>query len=57
MKKTYIMPSMRMVESETETLLLADSTAISSDLGIGYGGVDEDGELEASSRRRGRWEE
>ena len=57
MKKTYIMPSMRMVESETETLLLADSTAISSDLGIGYGGVDEDGKMEASSRHRNCWEE
>ncbi len=51
MKKTYIMPSMKMVESETETLLV-NSTGVSSDLGIGYGGVDEDGEMEASSRRR-----
>ncbi len=47
---------MRMVESETEALL-ADSTAISSDLGIGYGGVDEDGKMEASSRHRNCWEE
>ena len=56
MKKTYIMPSMKMAESETETLM-TNSTAISSDLGIGYGGVDEDGEMEASSRRQSFWEE
>ncbi len=57
MKKTYIMPSMRMVESETETLLV-NSTAISSDSGIGYGGVDEDGEKEADVRRlRSEWDD
>ena len=50
MSKRYIMPSMRMAECETE-MLLANSDAVSSDLGIKYGGVDEDGEIEADSRR------
>ena len=50
MSKIYIVPSMKTVESETE-MLLANSDAVSSDLGIKYGGVDEDGEIEADSRR------
>ncbi len=57
MKKTYIMPSMKMVESEAETLLV-NSTAISSDSGIGYGGIDEDGEKEADARHlRSAWDD
>ena len=57
MRKTYIMPSIRMVECESEELL--DASGVYSEQGIGYGGVDEDGEIEADSRRgRGRsWDD
>lgn len=50
MKKTYIMPSMKMVESETEELMQASQTGgVSSENGIGYGGVDQ-GENEPNTR-------
>ncbi len=52
MRKTYIMPSMRMVECDSEELL--DASGVYSEQGIDYGGVDEDGEREAESRC-GRW--
>jgi len=47
MKKTYIEPS------------ICGSEGVTSDKGIDYGGVDEDGELDPASRRRRRdvWED
>jgi len=51
MRKRYIMPSVKMVECESEELMDA-SGVYSTDKGIGYGGVDEGGEIEAESRHR-----
>ena len=48
MRKTYIVPSIRTVESETEELL--ENSGVHSNQGIKYGGVDEEGEVEAESR-------
>ena len=48
MRKTYIVPSTKVMECESEELLVA--TGVYSDQGINYGGVDEDGEREADSR-------
>jgi hypothetical protein len=57
MKKQYIVPSVRMMESESEELLTA--SGVRSDRGITYGGVDTEGEHEADSRRMrfDSWEE
>jgi hypothetical protein len=46
MKKKYIAPSIEMEACETDEFLIG----VSSELGIGYGGVDENGEHEADSR-------
>lgn len=48
-KKTYIVPAIAEEAVLTEQFL-ADS-GVSSDNGIGYGGVDTEGEKEPSSRR------
>ena len=44
-----MIPSMKMVESESEELMQA-SVGVNSDKGIGYGGVDE-GQKDPDSRR------
>jgi hypothetical protein len=49
MKKTYIRPTATEEAVLTEQFL-ADS-GVSSDNGIGYGGVDTEGEKDPSSRR------
>ena len=41
MRKTYICPLIK--QEETECCAMLASSLISSDNGIGYGGVDEDG--------------
>lgn len=46
MKKKYIAPSIEMEACETDEFLIG----VSSDLGIGYGGVDTSGEHDAESR-------
>lgn len=58
MKKTYLQPSMVVVTTMAATIICG-SESVSSDNGIGYGGVDEEGELEPASRRRRRnvWED
>lgn len=43
MKKRYINPDMEVIITETEALV-ADS--IGSDIGIGYGGVDNNGTVD-----------
>ena len=48
MKKKYIMPLM-VVESDMQLYLLAGSV-ISSENGIGFGGVDTNGELEPEGK-------
>lgn len=44
MKKEYVRPLMEREEADIEQMLA--SSLISSDNGIGYGGVDEDGTLD-----------
>ena len=57
MKKTYLQPSTEMVIIGTTTMICG-SQDIKSDNGITYGGVDENGEKDPSSRRqRDVWEE
>ena len=55
MKTQYITPSMEVTELSIENMI-ATSGVNSSDLGIRYGGVDEDGTLTPSTNgRRGSW--
>ena len=58
MRKTYIEPSAEMVIAETSTFICGSQDITGSDgYGITYGGVDEDGSLDPSSRhRRNVWE-
>lgn len=52
MKKNYIAPSMEITSIELQQMI-ATSDSITSNNGIGYGGVDTDGKKDPSSRRRG----
>ena len=44
MKRTYICPTVSVEDATVATNILAASGVKSDDLGIGYGGVDSDGE-------------
>ena len=48
MKKIYIAPNTVVVEIESEMILAA--SGVHSDKGIGYGGVDTDGSIDAEAR-------
>jgi hypothetical protein len=56
MKKNYIAPSMEITNVKMQ-LLLEGSNGVYSDSGIKYGGVDEEGTKEPSSRRRNIWDD
>ena len=47
MKKMYMMPAVKDLENEMEV----DLMTVSSDNGIGYGGVDDDGSKDPAARR------
>ena len=54
MKKIYLQPSIEMDSIGTEGMIC---NSVTSDNGIGYGGVDEDGGKDPASRRhRDLWE-
>ena len=55
MKRTYLQPSTEMDFMATEGMVCG---SVTSDFGIGYGGVDEEGTKDPASRRRYNvWEE
>ncbi len=54
MKKTYICPETKVVK--VAACLPIASSPISSDKGIGYGGVDTEGTMTPSSRRMRGWD-
>ena len=51
MKKIYIAPNTVVVEIESEMILAA--SGVHSDTGIGYGGVDKDGSMDAEAKSSG----
>ena len=55
MKKTYIAPNTDVVEIESERLLAA--SGVYSDTGIGYGGVDTEGSMDAEAKSSGSCED
>ena len=50
MKKTYLQPSTAMVIVRTD-IMICVSQGVTSNKGITYGGVDEDGGIDPASRR------
>ena len=52
MKKTYIVPNTVVVDIESE-MILAASNGVYSHTGIGYGGVDTDGCMDAEAKSVG----
>lgn len=57
MKKTYQMPSVLTVQTELQSMV-CQSGGVTSDKGISYGGVDEEGKQEPGVRRRqDAWED
>ena len=57
MKKTYLQPLTEVVKMETVSFICG-SQDVKSNNGIGYGGVDDDGEKDPSARRRNNvWDE
>ena len=58
MKKTYLEPSVMVAYIGTATIICGSQDITSSDGDITYGGVDEEGDMDPSSRRRrDAWEE
>ena len=56
MKKLYIAPTTETDRQEEQEMLC--SSYVSSDIGIDYGGVDEEGELDPDARwHSGLWDE
>ena len=51
MKKIYIAPNTVVVEIESEMILAA--SGVHSDTGIGYGGVDTEGSMDAEAKSVG----
>ena len=57
MKKTYLKPLTEVVRMGM-TMMVCTSEGVTSNNGIDYGGVDEDGEKDpAARRRRNVWDE
>jgi hypothetical protein len=57
MKKVYMQPAVVMVQTRP-AMMICGSQDITSDKGINYGGVDEEGTKDPSSRRyRDAWDE
>ena len=56
MKKNYVQPSLAIEQAESAELICS-SQAITSDLGIDYGGVDEDGSITVECRHQNVWDE
>lgn len=57
MKKTYLKPLTEVVRMGM-TMMICTSESVTSNNGIDYGGVDEDGEKDpAARRRRNVWDE
>ena len=57
MKKVYMQPAVVMAETRP-AMMICGSQDITSDKGINYGGVDEEGTKDPSSRRyRDAWDE
>jgi hypothetical protein len=54
MKKIYMRPAQSMIETEPDQMICG---SIKSDRGIDYGGVDEEGSLDPSSRRYESWDD
>ena len=53
MKKTYSAPVVEVMNTEVEELL---ASSVTSDKGIGYGGVDTDGSKDPASRGGNGWD-
>ena len=56
MKKTYLQPSTMMEDMEAEAFICG-SESITSNNGITYGGVDENGTKDPASRRHEVWDD
>ena len=56
MKKAYLKPEIEQMSADLASLICG-SQDITSDKGIDYGGVDEEGTLDPASRRYDVWGE
>lgn len=54
-KNDYTSPAVK--EMAAMTLEMLTTSGVGSNNGIGYGGVDEDGEKDPASRRYGQWDD
>ena len=51
MKKTYIIPCLNLMQAQAEQMLASSGViSNSNDINIGYGGVDEDGDVEPDAK-------
>jgi hypothetical protein len=54
MKRVYLKPDIKAVEEDMDMLIC---NSVISEIGIGYGGVNEEGGLDPASRRHDVWED
>lgn len=57
MKKVYIQPQATMAENVDDVMLCSSNGVYADDLGIVYGGVDEDGQKDPDARQQDLWED
>ncbi len=58
MKKNYIAPSVEITKVALQQMVTASDGFTTNQEGLGgYGGVDEEGKVTPSSRRRNLWED
>ena len=57
MKKNYLAPSTEISNIELQQMMVGSGVRSEGDFDITYGGVDEDGTKDPSSRRNNVWEE
>lgn len=50
-------PAQSMIETEPDQMICGSRGGVTSDRGIDYGGVDEEGSLDPSSRRYESWDD
>jgi len=57
MKKQYIQPQAHLTEMKPVKIICLSSGVNNRERGIGYGGIDEEGEKEPAARRRNIWDD
>ena len=56
-KKGYVRPCIMVENINSAELICASQGGVTSDVGINYGGIDEEGTITVESRRNSVWDD